>query len=56
MQDKQKTKTNFFGLPDIGIPSEVLFHPELTNTEKMLFGYLRNLSQTEKGYKNTGGE
>lgn len=47
---KHKEKeTPFFGLPDIGIPSEVLFHPKLTNTEKMLFGFLRNLSQTEKG-------
>jgi len=36
-------------LPDIGIPAEVLFHPELSHTEKILFGFLRNLSQSEKG-------
>lgn len=38
-----------FSLPGIGIPAEVLFHPELTFCEKVLFGFLRNLSQTEKG-------
>jgi hypothetical protein len=42
--DKQQ-----FGLPSIGIPAEVLFNPELSHLQKMLFGYLRNLSQTEKG-------
>jgi len=48
--ERTKTKENHsFGLPDIGIPSEVLFHPELTHTEKILFGFLRNLSQSEKG-------
>ncbi len=38
-----------FGLPDIGIPSEVLFHPDLTCTEKILFGFLRNLAQGKDG-------
>lgn len=38
-----------FGLPDIGIPAEALFHPDLTTTEKVLFGFLRNLSQSSKG-------
>jgi len=38
-----------FGIPDIGIPAEVLFNPKLTETEKMLFGFLRNLSQTKDG-------
>ena len=38
-----------WGLPDIGIPAEVLFHPELTLTEKILFGFIRNLSKTERG-------
>ncbi len=37
------------GLPDIGIPSEVLFHPNLTCTEKILFGFLRNLAQGKDG-------
>lgn len=39
----------YCGLPDIGIPAEVFFHPELSSTEKLLFGLLRNLSQTSKG-------
>ena len=38
-----------WGLPDIGIPAEILFHPKLTHTEKMLFGFIRNLSWSEKG-------
>lgn len=38
-----------FGLPSIGIPAEVLFHPSLSQTEKLLFGFLRNLSQYSKG-------
>lgn len=38
-----------FGLPDIGIPAEVLFHPELTVNDKLLFGFIRNLSQSSKG-------
>lgn len=38
-----------FGLPSIGIPAELLFHPELTMTERVLFGYLRNLSQSSRG-------
>jgi len=38
-----------FGLPDIGIPAEILFHPKLTNTEKMLYGFIRNLAHSEKG-------
>ena len=38
-----------FGLPAIGIPAEVLFHPELTNTEKILYGLIRNLTSSERG-------
>ena len=38
-----------FGLPDIGIPAEILFHPKLSNTEKILFGLIRNLAHGEKG-------
>ena len=36
-------------IPSIGIPAEVLFHPKLTKTEKILFGFLQNLSQTSAG-------
>ena len=38
-----------YGLPDIGIPAEVLFNPKLSSTQKILFGFIRNLSHTEKG-------
>lgn len=38
-----------FGIPSIGIPAEVLFNPELSRIEKMLFGFLRNLSKSSKG-------
>lgn len=38
-----------FGLPDIGIPAEVLFNPELSHTQKILFGFIRNLARSEKG-------
>lgn len=37
------------GLPDIGIPAEVLFHPDLTPIEKILFGLIRNLSHSPRG-------
>jgi len=46
---KRTKATQDFGLPGIGVPAEVLFHPELTSTEKLLFGLLRNLSYSEKG-------
>ncbi len=38
-----------FGLPDIGIPAEVLFHPKLSSTEKILYGLIRNLAHGERG-------
>ena len=44
-----------FGLPDIGIPFEILFHPKLTNTEKILYGFIRNLAQSEKGCYASNG-
>lgn len=37
------------GIPNITIPSEVLFHPDLNNTEKLLFGALTILAQGKKG-------
>lgn len=41
--------TQSFSLPDIGIPAELLFNPEISHTEKILFGFIRNLSQREQG-------
>jgi hypothetical protein len=38
-----------FGLPDILIPAEVLFNPNLTPVQKFLFGLIRNLAKSEKG-------
>jgi len=46
---KEENKEVEFGLPDILIPAEVLFNSNLTETEKILFGFLRNLSITKKG-------
>lgn len=42
-------KEAIWGFTGIGIPAEVLLHPELTNTEMMLFGLIRNISQTSRG-------
>ncbi len=47
--ERTKPPQQQFGLPAIGIPSEVLFHPELTNTEKILYGLIRNLASSERG-------
>ena len=44
-----ESKECYLGLPDIGIPAEVLFHPELSEVEKLLFGFLRNLSVRKEG-------
>ena len=44
-----KNKEIEIGIPSIGIPGEVLFNPELTPTEKIFFGLLRNLSKSKRG-------
>jgi len=44
-----RTPRNEFGLPNIVIPAEVLFHSGLSSTEKILFGIINNLSATEDG-------
>lgn len=49
MPTKDNSKEISIGIPSIGIPAEVLFHPKLTPIQKILFGFIRNLSQTEKG-------
>jgi len=46
---KRTRQEQQFGMPDVGIPAEVLFNPELTETQKVLFGFIRNLAHTEKG-------
>lgn len=43
------TEKHEWGLPNIVIPAEVLFHPELRHNEKILFGFIQNLSKTERG-------
>jgi len=48
MERTNATKQQF-GLPDIGIPAEVLFHPKLSSTEKILYGLIRNLAHGERG-------
>lgn len=46
---RPEIEKNSWGLPDIGIPAEVLFHPKLSCMEKILFGFIRNLSRSERG-------
>lgn len=36
-------------LTGIGVPVEVLYNPELTQTDKILFGIIQNLSKRSKG-------
>ena len=38
-----------FGLLNLVIPAEVFFHPNLTLTEKILFGFILNLSGSKQG-------
>lgn len=40
---------NQWNLAGIYIPSEILFHPELSHKEKILFAFINNMSQTTKG-------
>ncbi len=45
---KQDAKQGW-GLPAIGIPSEILWNPLFSNTEKVLYGFLKNLSSQPEG-------
>jgi len=49
MERTNYTERNSFGLPNIVIPAEVLFHPDLTSREKILFGFINNLAYSEQG-------
>ena len=49
IQTIDQTSRNEFGLPNIVIPAEALFHPKLSSTEKILFGIINNLSATKDG-------
>ena len=46
MTDKSEAK---LGVPGIWIPAEALFNQSLTHTEKILFGFLQNLSKSKRG-------
>ena len=46
---KLPEKIQQFELPSIIIPAEVLFNSELSNTEKILFGLIHNLTHSETG-------
>lgn len=48
-EQKEQNEKQGFGMIGIGIPAEVLFNPYLTQTEKMLFGFIRNLAQSKNG-------
>ena len=45
-----KTPINEHGLPNIVIPAEVLFHPDLKPNEKILFGIINNMVYNQHGY------
>ena len=47
---KHTTPINPFGLPNIVIPAEVLFNPELSPRERILFGFINNLVANESGH------
>lgn len=46
---KREESVQKIGLPAIGIPGQVLFHPDLTHTEMILFGFLQMLAHTDDG-------
>ncbi len=50
MKNIEYTKINSLGLPNIVIPAEILFNEKLSSTEKILFGFLNNLTSNEQGY------
>lgn len=45
----EKTEINQFGLPNIVIPAELLFNSKITWREKVLFGFIKNLTANKKG-------
>lgn len=47
---ENKNETNEHKPGGIGIPGEVAYNYCLTQTEKLLFGFLQNLSRTKNGY------
>lgn len=47
---RKKTQINEQGLPNIVIPAEVLFNPNLSPREMILFGHLNNMAYNEYGY------
>jgi hypothetical protein len=47
--ERTREERHEHGFEGVFIPFEVLIHPALTNTEKILYGFIRNLSATEKG-------
>ena len=49
MERTRRTPRNELGLPNVVIPAEVWFHPNLPPRTKMLFGMINNLAYTEKG-------
>ena len=49
MLDEKDNYEPKIGMPSVGIPSEVFLNPKLSNTEKLLFGLIRNLSKSSKG-------
>ncbi len=49
MHEYFQTESPKFGAPSIGTPAELLFNREVSPTEKQIFGFIQNLSQSSKG-------
>ena len=49
MESEELNKKQEWGLPSIGVPAEILFNPLFSNSEKILYGFLRNLSSQPRG-------
>lgn len=54
-KNEKKTPVNTLKILEITIPSRVLFHPELTVRERVLYGILKQLSESSPdGYTYIG--
>jgi hypothetical protein len=47
--ERTKQPNAQWGLPGVWIPFEILYNPGLNSTDKLLYGFIQNLSRTKKG-------
>jgi len=55
MEETNEDLKHEWGMPSIGIPSEILFNPVFSPVEKLLYGFIRNLSSQPNGCYATNG-